>query len=68
MVRDACLSIRRDSDVPYEHQDPKHICDPLIWFEQGRPGAAAAGSDPAREYLEAWKESRGDENGDDVHS
>lgn len=65
-IRDACLSIHRDSEVPYEQQDPKHICDPLIWFEQGRRGAAAAGSDEARAQLEWLEDGSADDDEDEI--
>lgn len=42
-IRDAFLGSMRDSDLPYHEQDVKNICDPLIWFEDGRIGARAAG-------------------------
>ena len=69
VIRDACLSVRATSQVPYTEQDPKHICDPMIWFEQGAAGGELAGSALAAIYkpFEDGLEARfDDELEDDV--
>ena len=62
-VRDASLLIRQETGIPYDQQDPKHICNPLIWFERGRSGATAAGvPQPDGRFIdEIFPESSSDE-------
>ena len=42
-IRDFALSLVPDSSKPYTEQDPKYVCDPLIWFESGWVGVTVAG-------------------------
>jgi len=64
-IRDCCLTIACETDTAYEDQDPKHICDPLVWFEGGRRGKIAAGGteeDETAAFLDALeREDESDE-------